>query len=261
VLAFKTLAQIELMSGRWRAAQAQLDTMAGLDPATALEHRALFALWPLQQVPRAELVAIRDSLVRWKASPGPTNETSLIAELSPAHPYLRLYLLGLFAARLGEPAAALRYAAELDRRSRSAFAPEFVADLGRTVAAEVARVGGQPQAALHILDKASFWTRIDVLPTGNSPFYVHEYERFIRAELLNALGRSDEALRSYVQMADNLFHLGAPAHVRLARIYDHQGDRGRAVNHYARFIALWKDCDPQLKPLVMEAQQRVKELY
>ncbi len=259
VLAYKTLAQIELMSGRWRAAQAQLDTMAMLDPATALEHRALFALWPLQRVPRIELVAIRDSLVRWKALPGPTNETSLIAELSPAHPYLRLYLLGLFAARLGEPSAALHYAAELERRSPAAFAPEFVADLGRTVAAEVARLGGRPQAALRILDQAGFWTRIDVPPTGDTPFYVHEYERFIRAELLNALGRSNEALTAYMQLADNLFHSGAPAHLRLAQIYDRQGERRRAVDHYARFIALWKDCDPQLRPLVVAAQQRVND--
>jgi tetratricopeptide (TPR) repeat protein len=261
VLAYKTLAQIELMSGRWRAAQAQLDTMAMLDPATALEHRALLALWPLQRVPRSELMAIRDSLVRWKGLPGPTNETSLIAELSPAHPYLRLYLLGLLAARLGEPSIAVHYAAELQRRSPAAFAPEFVADLGRTLSAEVARVGGQPQAALDILDQASFWTRIDVVPTGDSPFYVHEYDRFIRVELLNELGRSDEALKTYVQMADNLFHLGAPAHLRLAQIYDHQGDRRRAVDHYERFIALWKDCDPELMPLVMEAQQRVNDVH
>ncbi|HEV8453460.1 MAG TPA: BTAD domain-containing putative transcriptional regulator [Gemmatimonadales bacterium] len=257
MLAYKTLAQIELMSGRWRAAQARLDTMAGLDPATALEHRALFALWPLQQVSRIDLEALRDSLVRWKASPGPTNETLLSAELGPAHPYLRLYLLGLFAARLGEPSAALRYAAELKRRSRFAFAPDFVADLGRSVAAEVARLGGQTQVALQLLDQGSFWTRTDVQPTGASPFYVHEYERFIRAELLNALGRSNEALMSYVQLADVLFHSGAPAHLRLAQIYDHQGDRRRALDHYRRFIALWKDCDPQLRPLVVAAQQRV----
>jgi tetratricopeptide (TPR) repeat protein len=257
VLAYKTLAQIELMSGRWRAAQAQLDTLAALDPSTALELRALFSLWPLQQVSDSDLVTLRDSLARWKPLSVPTNETSLIAELSPAHPYVRLYLLGLFAARLGESSAALRYAAELNRRSRLAFAPEFVADLGRSVAAEVARLSGEPQVALQVLDQASFWTRTDVRLTGASPFYAHEYERFVRAELLNALGRSNEALTSYVQLADQLFHSGAPAHLRLAQIYDHQGDRRRAVDHYARFISLWKDSDPQLRPLVVAAQQRV----
>jgi len=125
----------------------------------------------------------------------------------------------------------------------------------------VARLGGHPEAALHILEQASFWTRTDVQPTGDSPFYVHEYERFSRAELLNAVGRSDEARKSYTQMADNLFHLGAPAHLRLAQIYDHQGERRRAVDHYARFIALWKHCDPQLRPLVMEARQRVNGVH
>jgi hypothetical protein len=39
VLARATLAKLELTNGRWRAASAELDSAARLDPGTALEHR------------------------------------------------------------------------------------------------------------------------------------------------------------------------------------------------------------------------------
>jgi len=257
-LAHKTLAQIELMGGRWRVAQHQLDTMAQLDPATALEHRVLFSLWPLQQVPRSELLALRGSLLRWKAVPGPSNETSLIAEHSPAHPYLRLYLLGLLSARLDDQAAALDYSAELERRAAASFAPAFVGVLSRAVRAEVGRTRGRPGEALAILDSAGFWTREDIRLTGGSPFYDREYEQFSRAALLDTLGRYGEALEAFRGIADLLFHSGAPAHLRIAHIYERQGEPHKAAAHYAKFAELWKNCDPQFRPLVEEARRRIE---
>jgi DNA-binding SARP family transcriptional activator/TolB-like protein len=257
LLAHLTLAKMELMTGRWRAAQVELDAAGRLDPATALEHRVLLSLWPLLNVPERQLIALRDTLQRWKADPGPSNESSLIAEHSPAHPYLRLYLLGLLDAHLHEPASALEYAAELERQSAGSFAPTFVADLGRVLRSEVARSRGQLNEALSTLDSVSFWTREDLELTGSSPFYSHEYEQFARAELRYETGRYEEALRSFRGIADELFHSGAPAHLRLAQIYERQGKRQKATEHYARFIELWKDCDPELRPLVEHAKQRM----
>jgi tetratricopeptide (TPR) repeat protein len=92
--------------------------------------------------------------------------------------------------------------------------------------------------------------------TGSSPFYYKEYDQFIRAELLYTLGRDGEALQTYRDIADQLFHSGAPAHLRLAEIYDRQGERQKAREHYARFAELWKDADPALRPLVEEARRR-----
>lgn len=40
----------------------------------------------------------------------------------------------------------------------------------------------------------------------------------------------------------------APAHYRLAQIYQARGDRQKAAEHYARFVELWRDCDPMLRP-------------
>jgi serine/threonine-protein kinase len=256
VLAHLTLAKMELMTGRWRPAKVELDSAEALDPATALEHRALLSLWPLLRVSSSELLALREALRRWKAAPGPSNEVSVTAEHAPTHPYLRLYLLGLLSARLGDHGQALGHAAELQRRAAASFAPAFVGALGGGVRVEVARARGRADRALAILDSVGFWTPEHFRIANNSPFYAREYDQFTRAELLYALGRHAEALQVYRGIADQLFHSGAPAHLRMAQIYDHQGERQKAAAHYARFAELWKDCDPEVRSLVEQARRR-----
>jgi DNA-binding SARP family transcriptional activator/TolB-like protein len=257
VLAHLTLAKMELMTGRWSAAKVELDSAMALDSATALEHRALLSLWPLLQVSRTELLALRKAVQRWKAAPGPSSEGFVTGEHAPAHPYLRLYLLGLLSARLDEHALVLDYAAELEQRAGASFAPAFVRGLGRSLRAEVARGRGRADQALATLDSAGFWARGEVNITGNSPFYFHEYEQFVRAELLHALGREEEAIQAYRGIADYLFHGGAPAHLRLAELYERRREPQKAAAHYARFVELWKDCDPEFRPLVEEARRRI----
>jgi tetratricopeptide (TPR) repeat protein len=52
----------------------------------------------------------------------------------------------------------------------------------------------------------------------------------------------------------------APAHKRLGELYEQRGDRERARDHYTRFVKLWKDCDPDLRPAVTEVKQRLRQL-
>jgi TolB-like protein len=259
VLAHLTLAKMELMTGRWSTAKVEIDSAMALDYATALEHRALLSLWPLLRVSRSELLALRNLLQRWKAPAGRSNEGFVTAEHTPAHQYLRLYLLGLLSVRLEEYAPALKYAAELDQQAGASFAPAFVRGLGRGVRVEVDRVRGRADKALATMDSAASgawgelgWREI----TGNSPFYFQEYQQFIRAELLNTLGRDEEALQAYQGIADYLFHSGGPAHLRLGEIYERRREPEKAAAHYARFAELWKDCDPEFRHLVKEAQRR-----
>jgi tetratricopeptide (TPR) repeat protein len=257
--AYVTLAMIEVMTGRWSAAKIELDDAEDLDSATALEYRALLSLWPLMNVPRSELLVLRNALLRWKAVPGRSDGTGLSAIHGPAHPYMRLYLLGLLSVRLGEHPTALAYATELDRRSARSFDPAFVTDWARTVRAEVSRARGQLHNALAVFDSVGQWTHERSELATNSPFYAHEYRRFARAGVLFQLGRYQEALRAYRSIADELFHSGAPAHNRLAQIYQLLGERQQAARHYARFVELWKNCDPELRPIVDEARRQISE--
>ncbi len=48
--------------------------------------------------------------------------------------------------------------------------------------------------------------------------------------------------------------------MRRAEIYEGLGKREQAAAHYARFIGLWKDADPQSQNLVAEARMKLGQL-
>jgi tetratricopeptide (TPR) repeat protein len=50
------------------------------------------------------------------------------------------------------------------------------------------------------------------------------------------------------------------SHKRLGELYDERGDRARAMAHYAAFVTLWKDADPDLQPVVATVRRRLGEL-
>ena len=52
----------------------------------------------------------------------------------------------------------------------------------------------------------------------------------------------------------------AQAHKRLGELYDARGDRGRAIEHFTKFIEQWKDADPELQPRVADARRRLELL-
>jgi serine/threonine-protein kinase len=246
VLAHVTLAKIELTNGRWGAARAELESAGRLDPGTALEHRTFYALTRFLNVPPAELIALRDSLDQWDALPGHAGE-GLPAMHRSVRPYLKLYLLGMLSARVGEDSAALRYASALERADSSTIEGAFAIDQAQLVRVEVAWMRGRAREALGKLEQADFWTTHSALDdTGDSPFYTRMHERFTRAELLHELGRSEEALPWYRAFTYELLY-NAPAHYRLGQIYRARGDKAKAIEHYRRAVELWRDCDPMLQ--------------
>jgi DNA-binding SARP family transcriptional activator/TolB-like protein len=260
VLAHVTLAKIELTSGRWRAASSELDRAGAVDAGSAIEHRAFFALTRFLQTPRAELLVLRDSLQRWHAGKAGPEGDGLLGIHRAVHPYLRRYLLGMLSARLGDASAAQRYAAELERVDSSSAEGAFAVDEARLVRTEVAWGRDRPQEALTTLEQARFWTaHSEIDETGDSPFFTHMHERFARAELLFELGRYEEALPWYRGFAYDFLYT-APAHFRLAQIYQAKGDRRQAIEHYTRFIELWRDADPVLRPKVAEAEAALVRL-
>jgi tetratricopeptide (TPR) repeat protein len=52
----------------------------------------------------------------------------------------------------------------------------------------------------------------------------------------------------------------AAAHKRLGELYERRGDRAKAASHYAKFVELWKDADPDLQPKVREVRARLVRL-
>ncbi|HEX2218674.1 MAG TPA: BTAD domain-containing putative transcriptional regulator [Gemmatimonadales bacterium] len=252
-LAHVTLAKIELTTGRWEAAKAELERAATLDAASALEHRIYYALTRFLTLPRAELLGLRDSLERQDAPRGTEDVEGLAAMHRNVRSYLKLYLLGMLSARLGEPAAALGYASRLETADGSTLEGAFAHDQAQLVRVEVAWLGGRPEEALATLERADFWTTHSALDnTGDSPFFTRIHERFDRAELLYQLGRVDEARQWYRAFTYEMLYR-APSHYRLAQIHRAKGEHGKAREHYSRFVELWRDCDPMLRPMLQRA--------
>ena len=52
----------------------------------------------------------------------------------------------------------------------------------------------------------------------------------------------------------------AGVYLRLGELYQARGDTSRAASNYARFIAAWRDADPDLQPKVEDARRRLKSL-
>ena len=52
----------------------------------------------------------------------------------------------------------------------------------------------------------------------------------------------------------------APAELAQAELSAQRADRAAAARHYRRFLALWKDCDPLLRPAMEAARRRLAEL-
>jgi hypothetical protein len=55
-------------------------------------------------------------------------------------------------------------------------------------------------------------------------------------------------------------HAVAATLQRLGALYAARGDRAKAREYYGRFVDLWKDADPELQPLVVDARAALRQL-
>ena len=76
------------------------------------------------------------------------------------------------------------------------------------------------------------------------------HARFLRAEILYDLGRDQEALRWYGSLSEAYESLYLPlVHFRRGEILLRRGDKAGGAVEFRRFLKVWKNCDPELKPL------------
>jgi tetratricopeptide (TPR) repeat protein len=77
----------------------------------------------------------------------------------------------------------------------------------------------------------------------------------------------DSAIASYTRYIDRperdprddaIFLAGT--HKRLGELWEAKGDARKAARHYAKFVELWKNADPELQPRVREVRQRLERL-
>jgi tetratricopeptide (TPR) repeat protein len=243
-------AQMEMGQGRLEAAGASLDSATALSWAFGVQYRGVQATLPFVPARPAGLIRLRQMI---DGSHEAVDDSPKAERIGPWRPYLA----GLLSVRLGDVPNALRSVDALARstgtRSDSAFGRQYA----RVLESEIARLQGDPRRALAALGEPRLepdGTLAEILS------YPKAQERWLRAELLRELGRHQEALRIYGSFPDpagyDLMYL-APSHLRRAEILEGMGQQREAAWHYARFVDLWKDADPALRPLLSRAAGNV----
>ena len=87
------------------------------------------------------------------------------------------------------------------------------------------------------------------------------------AQALDLADQPDSAIAEFERYiaAQDVFLISqrnflAGSHKRLGELYDAKGNTPRAIEHYEKFVELWKDADPELQPKVKATRTRIDEL-
>lgn len=242
-------AYLAVARGRLGAARELLARARAFDPLLAAEHGGLLAAAPFLAGERALVEPAADSAAWGERVDGADAHPA--AHGAPAlgvhhavHEHIRLYVLGLAAARAGDTAAAEAYARAVAARPAATRVPSLAHDLARSIRAHAAYRAGHHALALQLLEAAP--VRAPVEYANYSPLYPRPQDRFLRAELLLAMGRAREAVGWYESFGgDSFYDLAylAPAQRRLAELHERFGDRARAAVHLERVRTLWADAD------------------
>jgi len=259
------LAWLELARGRWTAGRAAFIKAEQMERAPPiLVQRALAATLPFLGVPRSDLDSLRREVELWNpGAEGPETSAGLASQLSPQ---LRSYLFGLLSSRLRDYATALQMARDLERAAVPGQARAVITGLALTLRADVALQNGDPEAAARALKGAQGEVPLELVSVpiyANVREFTQEHARYLRVLVLGGQGKSREALRwietSFQGSPSEIVYL-APMHLERAEVYQRLGEREKAVEHYNRFLRLWRDCDPGLRPVVERAKAELARL-
>jgi tetratricopeptide (TPR) repeat protein len=198
----------------------------------------------------------------WEAFCGNTGEARAAATgYVPAAGRDVQYLVGLVLARTGDPKPTERIVAELEKRyPEDTFVQYSYLPVLR---AQMELTKGNPTQAVDQLQKSlSYELAIDSLSfdlyTGRL------YSAYLRGEAWLALHRGTEAAAEFQKIVEHpglmsVDPLGALVNLQLGRAYRLSGDRQKAVSAYEKFLALWKNADPDV-PIFRQAKGEYSRL-
>jgi DNA-binding SARP family transcriptional activator len=252
------LAHLEVALGRPRAATRELDRLAELDPLAATEYAALLALNPLLE-PAPGTLQDLSARLRSATMVGPSTSPDFPGAIHPQlRPELHAYLHALIAARAGDGAALERTAASLEAAASPASPGAAMAAALRAVAASSAGLHAQAREYLESSRYRDWYE-----PARWSSFLSQSHERWLSAEVLEAMDRPREALAWYQSVPQNspldVVYL-ASAHLRRAALHEQLEEPDLAAHAYARFLELWHDCEPELHHVLRAAQDHLARI-
>lgn len=191
---------------------------------------------------------------------------------------VKKWLLGLLSVRLGDFEGAEDYARAFEQLAADSipadadsFFVHLAHDFPLEIRAAAEAASGDPQAALQLIEQVHFGDHAPPVDQLGQPANwgllnrKRPFARLLRADLLFALGRYEEAdgwyatFPAFMAPFEDVAFL-APAHRGRARSLDALGRHEEALYYYQRFVTRWQDADPHLQPQVEAARQRIREL-
>jgi tetratricopeptide (TPR) repeat protein len=180
------------------------------------------------------------------------------------------YSLGLIDFRQGKIDSAKSSLSKLDSLSleiEDANNKAFLAFCSKLLEGEVLLAEHLPDKALPLLEKATLSENLGTF-----------YQENVHLIFMNFPSTKDGIARAYIQKGDidkaiaeyeQLIHFGADEkehflahpkyHYRLAILYEQTGQKAKAIEHYQKFLELWKDADPGIAE-VEDARKRLAGL-
>jgi DNA-binding SARP family transcriptional activator/tetratricopeptide (TPR) repeat protein len=257
-LGHRILARAAAARGQWYGARAQLDTARRFDEVAALELRSLVASLGFLNVPEDDVRGIRTELERWNAPAADQPTSAHSAGHTGLHAAIRRHRLGLVAARLGDTRAVTAQADSLDREASvtSGRATMVVATFASSLRAHAAFAANDAATALRHLD-ATAWASIE------SGFEAEAGDRYLRARVLESLGRHEEARAWYRAIAQRATHelvYLAPSRLRESMVACRLGDMAGAAEAHADASRLWHEAAPPLREELSRVGRELREL-
>lgn len=221
-----------------------LDSAIELSPGPGIAQLSLAATLPFVPMSRAELVQVRDMVRNWS----PTVATDSTGDPSAARrdridAEVRLHRIGILSVRMGDYEEARRIVAQLDALTTPSRDGRRVHALAQSVRAWIAAAQGHLVESLAALDAADWETAADV-------FAAEAADRYLRATLLQSLGRTKEAAGWYTSIAERAAYelpYLAPSQMRLAEIAEQDGHAEAARTYAARAATLWRQADVAMR--------------
>lgn len=195
------LAHLLFGQGHWREAQETLNRLARLDPAHAAHARAAMVTAPWFTPPAEDVAAAHEALRMLPIRPEPVDS----APLDPRRfaGTRQVYYIGLLDALAGDTASGIAAATQLEQHPGDDDAALYARGLGGALRARMAWRAGDPARALALLE-ASWPPPRRGVQQGWPWSYAQSTQRYLRAALLDELGRHDEALRWIVSTDEDI---------------------------------------------------------
>jgi len=253
------VAQLEAGRGSHRVALEEARALASVSRGRAAEITATLLVLPFAGAAERDLAAAREALRAYDAQDarvGPT--VTHIADAGIYHPRM-LLLRGLLSLRLRDGADVDATLARLDSLTAPTRQPElFARQYARVLRARRALDGGDAAAALSALGEPQIQAHKGFADVLSFPIVL---ERWTRAEALERLGRTRDALTWYEGFpdptgADVMFT--PHAHWRSALLHEELGERDAAARHYRAFVTLASPDAPEVATNVARARNALR---